>query len=671
MLGKKDYLEFADREDRKKGATIDEANLGKETAFVIKRFHHNTTGSIYMKDFQDDMNRLVQSDEDDSDCFSHLQISGKDSAPGIARPSAVVQNGLFDEHRSLRRSVEQRRNSLPSEDQMEWQLGPGHGTFAVEYWRSEETSLAREVANLRHLGKDCNYVVKFFGISRSSCGALDMWFEYSRIGDLQTFTGLYHYNKRARFIGACTDVLPTIKAQFCEVYMCCKELGEKTILNSARKVAASKAGVFAMTIDEKLLITGVRDICSAVWFLHEKRGMVHRDLKPGNILVFWDSKRCIRLKLCDFGMSSLNSSEATYPNSPWMTAKVRAESETSFITTAEYRAPEVWRNVMNDRANAEHDPDKTWNRCARLWRKGVPRTRKYVAHSSNEDKDLLTPIRSASVDIWSLGIVLLELCAGFCMSFQHGLGVHTELREIRKFKKRCKSETRGNLEFPDSQTPHFDVEDSPNATSRFENEQKANDDIEINDREFKVDEPFDSDIAFDRLEAGFIDMSRTMDKYAETHWPCSKLDHHLDSFSREVMIDTLGLTRYVMALMGSSTEVDEFDKLLISMDSAFSQNGHTFNPFPGIGQLLETQSQRFFDLLEMNLFVAFGRVPSNLERHDPECARIKRNLAACNRVPSTGFPMRLLEAIKCMLVVDPEKRPTIGDLIDCHSCLRH
>ncbi len=45
------------------------------------------------------------------------------------------------------------------------------------------------------------------------------------------------------------------------------------------------------------------DLVSAVLYLHKELRLIHRDLKPGNCLVFLPDKGRPILKICDFGLA--------------------------------------------------------------------------------------------------------------------------------------------------------------------------------------------------------------------------------------------------------------------------------------------------------------------------------------------------------------------------------
>lgn len=62
-------------------------------------------------------------------------------------------------------------------------------------------------------------------------------------------------------------------------------------------------------------------------------GVIHRDLKPGNLLVNAD---CL-LKICDFGLARSNTSDQGAENSLM----------TEYVATRWYRAPEVMLSFGN------------------------------------------------------------------------------------------------------------------------------------------------------------------------------------------------------------------------------------------------------------------------------------------------------------------------------------
>jgi hypothetical protein len=96
-----------------------------------------------------------------------------------------------------------------------------------------------------------------------------------------------------------------------------------------------------------------------------KRCVVHADLKPDNILIDFDGKRILDIKLIDFGSSFLFSNQHG--------SKITA-------STPEYLAPEV----LN-----------------------------FLDQKNSSSQGLCSFMHAWSYDMWSLGAILLEIVSGF------------------------------------------------------------------------------------------------------------------------------------------------------------------------------------------------------------------------------------------------------------------
>jgi NIMA (never in mitosis gene a)-related kinase len=99
-------------------------------------------------------------------------------------------------------------------------------------------------------------------------------------------------------------------------------------------------------LEEKQIVTWVKEIASALRYCHKDKNIMHRDIKPGNILLTKDG----HIKLADFGISKMLSNET--------------EKTKTRIGDLDYISPEV-----------DNGEEYTY-----------------------------------STDIWSLGVVTYELC---------------------------------------------------------------------------------------------------------------------------------------------------------------------------------------------------------------------------------------------------------------------
>ena len=79
------------------------------------------------------------------------------------------------------------------------------------------------------------------------------------------------------------------------------------------------------------------DVCSALIHAHESAGLIHRDLKPGNILVV-SSGSLSRAKVADFGLAT-----ATHPGGEM------EPSQEHVVGTAPYMSPHQWQGMQPTR----------------------------------------------------------------------------------------------------------------------------------------------------------------------------------------------------------------------------------------------------------------------------------------------------------------------------------
>lgn len=135
----------------------------------------------------------------------------------------------------------------------------------------------------------------------------------------------------------------------------------------------------AGALSRNLVATWARQLLGGLSYLHAE-GVVHRDLKPGNILLCWkNDSSTMAVEIADFGVArylpqqmkrrKLRKTAVDRHNNA-LTAQMKGL--TPHVCTYEYAAPEIWFGGMND------DDDDRYG-CA--------------------------------VDVWSYGTVLFELLA--------------------------------------------------------------------------------------------------------------------------------------------------------------------------------------------------------------------------------------------------------------------
>ena len=177
-----------------------------------------------------------------------------------------------------------------------------------------------------------------------------------------------------------------------------KRKGSAIVLELASSDLATELSNSASTpVHPDLALSWATDVGAALRHLHE-REVIHRDVKPGNILLFWDLQSAspggfmrTRAKLGDFGSTRVlpktskrprlnHKEQCTVLQRPWYTESRMTKN----VCTAWYRAPELLVHTggvefLDAYSSGRSDPECPY---------GLP------------------------VDVWSFGSVVYELLAG-------------------------------------------------------------------------------------------------------------------------------------------------------------------------------------------------------------------------------------------------------------------
>ena len=101
-------------------------------------------------------------------------------------------------------------------------------------------------------------------------------------------------------------------------------------LGSTRRISNSVAGHPQPVMPESILFYFVSSILRGLHYLHKEKHMIHRDIKPDNVLI----SSCGEIKLCDFGVCRELANSAAFCN--------------TFVGTMIYMSPErIFRNAYS------------------------------------------------------------------------------------------------------------------------------------------------------------------------------------------------------------------------------------------------------------------------------------------------------------------------------------